>query len=132
MKNANSVLFLFCGDYFVLLKWYNRNKTCKGWFYLVGNGDVFKVSIGSLSNVVKMSGSESVDDYVVLTVKEVIRDCIKREEINLYDNLYRDLKMSSDQVDQVIDVLINDKGFDGDWYNSYLVQSVSDIILLIK
>lgn len=99
---------------------------------MVGNGDVFKVSIGSLSNVVKMSGSESVDDYVVLTVKEVIRDCIKREEINLYDNLYRDLKMSSDQVDQVIDILINDKGFDGDWYNSYLVQSVSDIILLIK
>lgn len=93
---------------------------------------MFKVSIGSLSNVVKMSGSESVDDYVVLTVKEVIRDCIKREEINLYDNLYRDLKMSSDQVDQVIDILINDKGFDGDWYNSYLVQSVSDIILLIK
>lgn len=99
---------------------------------MVGNGDVFKVSIDSVSNVVKMSGSESVEGYVVMAVKDVIRDCIKREEINLYDNLYRDLKMSSDQVDQVIDVLINDKGLEGDWYNSYLVQSVSDIVLLIK
>lgn len=99
---------------------------------LVGSGDVFKVSINSLSNVVKMAGSESIDESVVSTVKDVIRNSIKREDINLYDNLYRDLKMSSDQVDQVIDVLINDKGLDGDWYNSYLVQSVSDIILLIK
>lgn len=99
---------------------------------MVGNGEVYKVTINSVSNVVKMSGSEAVDGYVVMTVKDIIRDCIKREEINLYDNLYRDLKMSSDQVDRVIDTLINDKGFEGDWYSSYLVQSVSDIVLLIK
>lgn len=99
---------------------------------LVGSGDVFKVSINSLSNVVKMAGSEPIDESVVSTVKDVIRNSIKREDINLYDNLYRDLKMSSDQVDQVIDVLINERGFDGDWYNSYLVQSVSDIVLLVK
>lgn len=99
---------------------------------MIGNGEVYKVPIDSVSNLLKMSSSVVVDEYIVGTVKSVIGDRVKRSEVSVFDRLYEELHMSTDDIEEVLRVLVEVKGFNVDLYSSYKVQSVSDIILLIN